>query len=122
MNSKELLQDTLIFSGSSNPALAREIADYVGLELSPTELGKFSNDNVHAHLGVSVRSKNVFIVQSLSPPCSDNLVELLLMLDIARGAGAKSVHAVVPYFSYARSDKKDAPRISIAGRLLLNQR
>ena len=118
MNSQELLQDTLIFSGSSNPELARDIASYLGMELSPTKLGKFSNDNVHAHLGVSVRAKNVFIVQSLNPPCSDNLMELLLMLDIARSAGAKSVHAVVPYFSYARSDKKDAPRISIAGRLV----
>lgn len=118
MHPEELAQDTLIFSGSSNPELARDIASYLGLELSPTKLGKFSNDNVHAHLGVSVRAKNVFIVQSLCPPCSDNLLELLLMLDIARGAGAKSVHAVIPYFSYARSDKKDAPRISIAGRLV----
>ena len=114
----ESLNDTVIFSGSSHPAMAREIANHLGVELGPTALGKFSNDNIHAHLGVSVRSKNVFIVQSLSPPCSDNLLELLLMLDVARGAGASSVHAVIPYFSYARSDKKDAPRISIAGRLI----
>jgi len=112
------LADSLIFSGTAHRALAEEIADYVGVELSPTRIEKFSNDNISAHLGVSVRGKNVFIVQSLSPPCSDNLMELLLMLDVARSAGAKSVHAVIPYYSYARSDKKDAPRISIAARLI----
>ena len=112
------LQDTLIFSGSAHPELAKEIAHYVGLEVSPSITRKFSNDNFYIHLGTSVRSKQVFIVQPLSPPCSDNLVELLMMLDIARSAGANGVHAVIPYYSYARSDKKDAPRISIAGRLV----
>jgi len=112
------LNDTLIFSGTAHPALAREIADYLGLELYPTVVRKFSNDNVYVHLGVSVRAKEVFIVQPISPPCSDNLMELLFMLDVARSAGARSVHAVIPYYSYARSDKKDAPRISIAGRLV----
>ncbi|MBN1315371.1 MAG: ribose-phosphate pyrophosphokinase [Anaerolineales bacterium] len=118
MSMEQLLNDTLIFSGSSCPVLASEIASNLGLELSPSVLGKFSNDNVHAHLGVSVRSKDVYIVQSLSPPCSDNLMELFLMLDIARSAGARAVHAVIPYYSYARSDKKDAPRVSITGRLV----
>lgn len=118
MSKDKKLKDTLIFCGSSCKALATEIADDLELELSPSVLDKFSNDNIHAHLGVSVRSKDVFIVQSLSPPCSDNLMELFLMLDIARSAGAKSVHAVIPYYSYARSDKKDAPRVSIAGRLV----
>lgn len=94
------------------------MADYLGLELRPTAVRKFSNDNFYVHLGVSVRAKEVFIVQPISPPCSDNLVELLLMLDVARSAGAQGVHAVIPYYSYARSDKKDAPRISIAGRLV----
>jgi ribose-phosphate pyrophosphokinase len=118
MIDKGPLKDTLIFSGSAHPVLAREIASYLGMELSPTTLSKFSNDNVHAHLGVSVRAKDVFIVQPLSPPCSDHLVELMLMLDIARSAGARVVHAVIPYYSYARSDKKDAPRVSIAARLI----
>ena len=112
------LEDTLIFSGSAHPELAQKIASYLGLELSPTIIRKFSNDDFYIHLGTSVRSKLVFIIQPLSPPCSDNLMELLLMLDIARSAGAKGVHAVIPYYSYARSDKKDAPRISIAGRLI----
>ncbi len=108
----------MIFSGSANPELALEIASYLGKELSPAQIRKFSNDNLYVHLGASVRGKEAFIVQPLSPPCSDNLLELLLMLDVARSAGARGVHAVIPYYSYARSDKKDAPRISIAGRLV----
>ena len=111
-------ENTLIFSGTAHPKLAHEIADAVGLSVSPTMIEKFSNDNLYVHLGVSVRSKEVFIVQPLTPPCSDNLMELLFMLDIARSAGAGGVHAVIPYYSYARSDKKDAPRISISGRLV----
>jgi len=111
-------ENTLIFSGTAHPILTQEIADSIGLEVSPTVVEKFSNDNLYVHLGVSVRSKEVFIVQPLTPPCGDNLMELLFMLDIARSAGAGGVHAVIPYYSYARSDKKDAPRISIAGRLV----
>lgn len=115
---QKLLANTLLFSGTAHPALAREIAGYLGLELCPTVVRKFSNDNFYVHLGVSVRAKEVFIIQPISPPCSDNLLELLFMLDVARSAGAKGVHAVIPYYSYARSDKKDAPRISIAARLI----
>ncbi len=112
------LDDVLIYSGSAHPQLAKEIAQYLGLELAKTHIQKFSNDNYYIQLGASVRSKQVFIIQPLSPPCSDNLMELLLMLDIARSGGAKDVCAVIPYYSYARSDKKDAPRISIAARLV----
>lgn len=114
----EALGDTLIFSGSAHTKLAEEIAHYLRLELSPTKIRKFSNDNFYVHLGTSVRGSDVFIIQPLALPCSDNLLELLLMLDVARGAAAKSIHAVIPYYSYARSDKKDAPRISIAARLI----
>lgn len=118
MTTENSLQDSLIFSGSAHRPLADKIAGHLGLPLSPTTIQRFSNDNLSVHLGTSVRAKDVFIVQSLSPPCSENLMELLLMLDVARGAGARSVHAVIPYYSYARSDKKDAPRISIAARLI----
>ncbi len=114
----EALENTLIFSGTAHPQLAEEIARYLGIKVQPTRVHKFSNDNLYVHLGVSVRSKTVFIIQPLCPPCSDHLLELLLMLDVARSAGAGAVHAVIPYYSYARSDKKDAPRISIAGRLI----
>ncbi len=110
--------DARFFAGSANPALAKAIAGDLGLPLEQTDIRRFSNDNLYVQLGASVRSRSVFIVQSLSPPVNDHLVELLMMLDIARGAAAREVHAVIPYFSFARSDKKDAPRISITARLV----
>jgi len=106
------------FSGSSNRPLAADIARLLGVPLDDVGVSKFSNDNLYIQLGASVRSREVFIVQSLSPPVNDHLMELLMMLDIARGAGAKAVHAIVPYYSFARSDKKDAPRICITARLV----
>jgi ribose-phosphate pyrophosphokinase len=106
------------FSGSSNPQLAAAIANTLGVPLDPTHVSRFSNDDLYIQLGASVRSRIVFIVQSLAPPVNDHLVELLMMLDIAHGAAAKEIHAIMPYFSFARSDKKDAPRISITARLI----
>ncbi|HEY3382477.1 MAG TPA: ribose-phosphate pyrophosphokinase [Vicinamibacterales bacterium] len=110
--------DVRLFAGSSNPQLAADIALLLGVPLESAAVSKFSNDNLYIQLGASVRSREVFIVQSLSPPVNDHLMELLMMLDIARGAGAKAVHAIVPYFSFARSDKKDCPRICITARLV----
>ena len=120
MKSHETLdpKDIRVFSGSSHPDLAAGIAAYLGVPLEKTHVKRFSNDNLYLQLGASVRARAVFIVQSLSPPASDHLLELLMMLDIARGAAAREVHAIIPYFSYARSDKKDAPRISITARLI----
>lgn len=110
--------DVRFFSGRSHPKLAENIASHLGVPLEPTKFSKFSNDNLFIQLGASVRSRIVFIVQSLIPPVSDHLLELLMMLDIARGAAAREIHAIIPYFSYARSDKKNAPRISITARLI----
>ncbi len=106
------------FSGSSHPKLAEAIARYVGVALDPTSIKRFSNDDLYIQLRATVRSRRVYIVQSLCPPVNDHLVELLMMLDIARASAAKEIHAVIPYFSFARSDKKDAPRISITARLV----
>ncbi len=106
------------FSGSSHPKLAGEIASLLGLPLDKTLISRFSNDDLYIQLDASVRSREVYIVQSLTPPVNDNLVELLMMLDIARSASAREIHAIIPYFSFARSDKKDAPRISITARLV----
>ena len=111
-------QDVRIFSGQSHPAFAQGIADYLGVPLEKSLFRKFSNDCQEVQLGASVRSRTVFIVQSLVKPVSENLLELLIMLDIAHSAGARSVHAIIPYYSFARSDKKDAPRISIIARLI----
>jgi ribose-phosphate pyrophosphokinase len=106
------------FSGSSNKALAMNIADELGVPLEETHVSRFSNDNLYIQLGASVRYRRVYIVQSLSQPVNDHLVELLMMIDIARSAAASEVHAIIPYYSFGRSDKKDAPRISITARLV----
>jgi ribose-phosphate pyrophosphokinase len=106
------------FSGGSNRAIAEGITSYLSVPLEETRTEPFSNDNLWVQLGSSVRGRTVYIIQSLVPPVSDNLLELLMMLDSARGAAAREVHAIIPYYSYARSDKKDMPRISIAGRLI----
>ncbi|MBI5297318.1 MAG: ribose-phosphate pyrophosphokinase [Chloroflexi bacterium] len=106
------------FSGSSNPHLAESIAAKLGVPLDETKITRFSNDNMYIQLGASVRYRRVYIVQSLSQPVNDHLMELLMMIDIARGAAASEIHAIIPYFSFGRSDKKDAPRISITARLV----
>jgi ribose-phosphate pyrophosphokinase len=111
-------EDVRIFSGRSHPELATSIAFHLGIPLEATHFSRFSNDNLYIQLGASVRSRSVYIVQSMIPPVSEHLLELLMMLDIARGAGAREIHAIIPYFSYARSDKKNAPRISITARLI----
>lgn len=115
---RKALENIAIFTGSAHPKIAKQMADYLGIEVSPISIQKFSNDNFEVQLGISVRGKDVFLVQPLIPPTSDHLMELLLMLDIARMSGAKSIHAVIPHYSYGRSDKKDAPRISITARLV----
>ena len=111
-------EEVRFFSGSSNKALAADIASELGVPLDDTRVSRFSNDNLYLQLGATVRYRRVYIVQSLSQPVNDHLMELLMMLDIARGAAASEVHAIIPYYSFGRSDKKDAARISITARLV----
>jgi len=115
---KDPFCDVRIFSGQAHPELAEEMCGYLGVPLSPSATRRFGNDNLFVQLLVSVREKEVFVIQPLSPPVSEHLLELLLFLDAARSASARRINAVIPYFSYARSDKKDEPRISIAARLV----
>ncbi len=110
--------DLKIFSGGSNRALALEICNHIGIPLSSLETSRFSNDNLFVQIRESVREKDVFVIQSLTQPVSDHIMELMITLDALRSASARRITAVIPYYSYARSDKKDAPRISIAGRLI----
>ncbi len=110
--------DVRFFSGRSHPDLAAKITSHLGVELEPATFTRFSNDNMFIQLGASVRGREVYIIQSLTTPVSEHLMELFMMLDIARSAGASAVHAIIPYYSYARSDKKNAPRISITARLI----
>tara|TARA_R110002124_G_scaffold109676_26_gene263042 strand:- start:6332 stop:7309 length:978 start_codon:yes stop_codon:yes gene_type:complete len=112
------MSELAVFSGSAHPELARQICSHLGVPLRPTRLKRFSNDCLEVQLQANCREQDVFIIQPLSAPVQDNLMELLLMLDAARGASAARITAVIPYFSYARSDKKDAPRISLGGRLV----
>ena len=107
-----------IFACNSNRPLAAEICDHLGLQLSPLEIARFSNDNLRVQVQENVRERDVFVVQSFTEPVSDHIMELLITLDAMRSASARRVTAVIPYYSYARSDKKDAPRISIGGRLV----
>ncbi|OLP57938.1 ribose-phosphate pyrophosphokinase [Xaviernesmea oryzae] len=112
------MNEIAIFSGSAHPELAEEICSCLGVPLHPIRTKRFSNDCLEVQLQANCRQQDVFIIQPLSAPVQENLMELLLMLDAARGASASRITAVIPHFSYARSDKKDAPRISIGGRLV----
>ena len=107
-----------VFGGSAHPQLAQDICAQLGVPLNPTQVKRFSNDCIEVQLQANCREQDVFLIQTLSAPVQDHLVELLLMLDAARGASAARITAVIPHYAYARSDKKDAPRISIGGRLV----
>jgi len=107
-----------IFSGSSNPDLAKSICKHAGIKLGKCETVKFSNENLKVRILESVRGKDVYVVQSSCPPVNENIMELLIMIDAIKHAKADSITAVLPYYPYVRSDKKDEPRISITARLI----
>ncbi len=112
------VREIVVFSGSAHPSLARAICEGLDVELSEVEMTRFSNDCLQAQLQANCRQRDVYLVQPLVPPTQEHLMELLLMIDAARGASAAQITAVIPYYSYARSDKKDASRISLGGRLV----
>src|ERR1700741_184500 len=107
-----------VFSGTAHPELAAEICRHLGVDLSPSRLTRFANDCLEGQLQANCRERDVFLIQPRVPRVQEHLVELLLMLDAARGASAARTTVVLPHYAYARSDKKDAPRISIGGRLV----
>lgn len=113
-----MLKRLKIFSGSSNEPLAQEICENLEIPLGRVEITKFSNENTFVKIMDSVRESDVFVVQSLYPEPNESLVELMLLCDALRSASARRITAVIPHYSYARSDKKDQPRISIAARLI----
>lgn len=112
------MRDIVVFSGSAHPGLAESICNELGVPLSPSDTVRFSNDCLQSQLLANCRRRDVYIVQPLVPPTQDHLMELLLMVDAARGASAASITVVIPHYAYARSDKKDASRISIGGKLV----
>jgi ribose-phosphate pyrophosphokinase len=112
------MRSIVVFSGGAHVELAKAICRQLKVRLSPSTTSRFSNDCLGVQLAANCRDADVFIVQPLAPPVQEHLMELLLMLDAARGASAARVTAVIPHYAYARSDKKDAPRISIAAKLV----
>jgi ribose-phosphate pyrophosphokinase len=110
--------DIKLFAGSASRGLAQEIADYLATPLIDYDLIEFANENLFPRLHGSVRGQDVFLIQSLNSPVHRNIMELLLMIDTLKRDSAGRITAVIPYMSYARSDKKDQPRVPIAARLL----
>ena len=107
-----------IFSGNSNPALADKICEYLNLSRGNAQVKTFSDGEIQIEIDENVRSKDVYVIQSTCSPVNDHLVELLLMIDAFKRSSAKRVTAVVPYFGYARQDKKVAPRVPISAKLV----
>lgn len=112
------MRDIAVFSGSAHRELAEEICQGLGVDLKPSRTRRFANDCIEVQLEANCRERDVFLVQPLSPPVQEHLVELLMMINAARGASASRITIVMPHYAYARSDKKDKPRISIGGRLV----
>ena len=107
-----------IFSGTSHPDLGKKICNYLDIKNGKAEIFKFSNDNTFVRILENIREKDVFIIQPASTPVNDNLMELLIFIDAAKRASAGRISAVIPYFPYGRTDKKDQPRVPITARLV----
>jgi ribose-phosphate pyrophosphokinase len=109
-----------ILSGNATPELARKICEYLKIKLSDAFVGRFSEGEIRVKINENVRGKDVFIVQSTCPPSNDNLMELLVMMDALKRSSANRITAVIPYFGYARQDRKDQPRVPITAKLVAN--
>jgi ribose-phosphate pyrophosphokinase len=114
------MSDYMIFSGTSNPKLAEDIASYLELPVSKANINRFSDGEINIQITESVRGKDIFIIQPTSAPANANLMELLIMTDALKRSSAKSITAVVPYYGYARQDRKAAPRVPITAKLVAN--
>ena len=112
------MDELKVFSGNAHPALARDIVEYLGQPLSRCEVFKFSNDNTFVRILENVRERDVFVIQPLTYPVNDRTMELLIMLDALKRASPARITAVIPYYAYGRSDRKDQPRVPITARLL----
>jgi len=112
------MDDLKVFSGNANPALAKAITEYLDIPLGNAEVFEFSNENIFVRILENVRERDVFVVQPICSPVNTSLVELLIMLDALKRASAKRITAVVPYYGYGRTDKKDQPRVPITARLV----
>ncbi len=109
-----------IFSGSAHPVFGKEVARHLGVPLSKAVIGRFSDGEINIQISESVRGKDIFIIQPTCVPVNDNLMELLIMVDALRRSSANSITAVLPYFGYARQDRKAAPRVPITAKMVAN--
>lgn len=112
------MEELRVFSGTAHPVLAGNVCEYLGIPLGKAELFEFSNENIFVRILENVRQRDVFVIQPICSPVSKSLVELLIMLDALKRASAKRITAVVPYYGYGRTDKKDQPRVPITARLI----
>jgi len=115
-----LYQDLKVFTGNAHPALAGAICDYLEMPLGEAEVFEFSNENIFVQFEENIRARDIFIVQTMTPPVNTRIMELFIMIDAATRASAGRITAVVPYYPYSRSDKKDQPRVPITARLIAN--
>ena len=112
------MDELKVFTGNAHPTLAQEIADYLGIPLGKCEVFQFSNENTFVRIQENVRQRDTFVVQPMCSPVNNSLVELLIMIDALKRASAGRITAVVPYYGYGRTDKKDQPRVPITARLV----
>ncbi|MFH1662720.1 MAG: ribose-phosphate pyrophosphokinase [Chloroflexota bacterium] len=112
------MDELKVFSGNANPSLARAVTEYLEIPLGKCEVFQFSNENIFVRILENVRSRDTFIIQPISSPVNNSLVELLIMIDALKRASAGRITAVVPYYGYSRTDKKDQPRVPITARLI----
>ncbi len=112
------MDELKVFSGTAHPILARSVCDYLGISLGQAEVFEFSNENIFVRILENVRQRDIFVIQPVCSPVNKNLVELLIMLDAFKRASAGRITAVVPYYGYGRTDKKDQPRVPITARLI----
>jgi len=112
------MDELKVFTGNAHPTLAQEVVDYLGMPLGKCEVFEFSNENIFVRILENVRQRDTFVIQPLCSPVNRNLVELLIMIDALKRASAGRITAVIPYYGYGRTDKKDQPRVPITARLI----
>ena len=113
-----MIDELKVFTGNAHPALSQGICDYLDIPLGQSEVFEFTNENIFVRIMENVRERDVYVIQPISSPVNKNLMELLIMLDALRRASAARITAVIPYFGYGRTDKKDQPRVPITARLV----
>jgi len=117
---KKALNNLAIFTGNANPKLAKEICDFLNIKLSKASIDRFSDGETRVKIEENVRGQDIFVIQPTSPPANENVMELFILIDALKRASADRITTVIPYFGYARQDRKDQPRVPITAKLVAN--